>query len=124
MNHIWFKNAIIYSLDIETFYDGNGDGIGDFSGLITKLDYLSGLGITCIWLLPFYPSPNRDNGYDVTDYYNIDSRLGTLGDFAEFMDKATQLGIRVIVDLVVNHTSVQHPWFIEASQNPDSRYRN
>ena len=124
MNHIWFKNAIIYSLDIETFYDGNGDGIGDFSGLITKLDYLSGLGITCIWLLPFYPSPNRDNGYDVTDYYNTDSRLGTLGDFAEFMDKATQLGIRVIVDLVVNHTSVQHPWFIEASQNPDSGYRN
>lgn len=124
MNHIWYQNAIFYSLDVETFYDANGDGIGDFQGLIYKLDYISGLGVNCIWLLPFYPSPNRDNGYDVMDYYNIDSRLGTLGDFAEFLDKATQLGIRVIIDLVVNHTSIQHPWFEGAARNTESRYHN
>ncbi|WP_207429002.1 alpha-amylase family protein [Pedobacter sp. SYSU D00535] len=124
MNHIWYKNAIFYSLDIETFYDANGDGIGDFQGLIQKLDYLSGLGITCIWLLPFFPSPNRDNGYDITDYYNVDPRLGTLGDFAELMDKAGQLGIRILIDLVVNHTSIDHPWFQEAVENPQSGYFN
>lgn len=124
MNHIWYKNAVFYSLDIETFYDANGDGIGDFQGLIQKLDYLSGLGINCIWLLPFFPSPNRDNGYDVTDYYNIDPRLGTLGDFAEFMDKAGQLGIRVVIDLVVNHTSIEHPWFKQAVNDPHSKYFN
>lgn len=124
MNQIWFKNAILYSLDVERFYDENGDGIGDFQGLTTKLDYLSALGINCLWLLPFYPSPNRDNGYDVTDYYNIDPRLGTLGDFSKFMDKADQLGIRVIIDLVVNHTSVEHPWFLEAAKNPESDYRD
>lgn len=122
MNHIWYKNAVFYSLDVETFYDANGDGIGDFQGLIQKLDYLSGLGINCIWLLPFFPSPNRDNGYDVTDYYNIDPRLGTLGDFAEFMDKADQLGIRVLIDLVVNHTSTEHPWFRQAVNDPQSKY--
>ncbi|HEY1024019.1 MAG TPA: alpha-amylase family protein [Sphingobacteriaceae bacterium] len=124
MNHIWYKNAIIYSLDIETFYDSNGDGTGDFQGLIKKLDYLAGLGINCIWLLPFYPSPNRDNGYDVLDYYNVDNRLGTLGDFAEFMDKASGLGIKIIVDLVVNHTSIQHPWFQEARKDAASKYYN
>ncbi len=124
MKHIWYKNAIFYSLDVETFYDANGDGTGDFQGLINKLDYISGLGVNCIWLLPFFPSPNRDNGYDVTDYYNIDPRLGSLGDFAEFMDKASQLGIRVVIDLVVNHTSIKHPWFKEASGNPDSKYFN
>lgn len=124
MNHIWYKNAIIYSLDIETFYDSNGDGIGDFQGLIEKLDYLAGLGINCIWLLPFYPSPNRDNGYDVTDYYNVDRRLGTLGDFAEFMDKASEYGIKIILDLVVNHTSIQHPWFQEARKDPKSTHHH
>lgn len=120
----WFKNAIVYSLDVETFLDGNGDGIGDFQGLISKLDYLSGLGITCIWLLPFYPSPNRDNGYDVKDYYNVDERLGDLGDFTQFMSRCKALGIKVVIDLVVNHTSNEHPWFLEARKNKTSPYRS
>src|SRR5688500_7166330 len=111
MNNAWYKNAVFYSLDVETFYDSNGDGIGDFGGLISKLDYIAGLGANCIWLLPFYPSPNHDNGYDVMDYFSVDDRLGTLGDFSIFLEKAEQLGIRVIIDLVVNHTSIKHPWF-------------
>jgi maltose alpha-D-glucosyltransferase / alpha-amylase len=123
MQNLWYKNAIAYSLDVETFVDSNGDGIGDFHGLTQRLEYLSGLGITCLWLLPFYPSPNRDNGYDVMDYYNVDPRLGTLGDFVEFMHQARERGIRVIVDLVVNHTSIQHPWF-QAARHKDSQYRD
>lgn len=122
MRDLWYKNAIIYCLDVETFQDSNDDGVGDFRGLTDRLDYLVGLGITCIWLLPFYPSPNRDNGYDVMDYYNVDSCFGTLGDFVEFMHQAGEHGIRVIIDLVVNHTSNQHPWFQAACQNPDSPY--
>jgi maltose alpha-D-glucosyltransferase / alpha-amylase len=120
----WYRNAIFYSLDVESFYDSNGDGIGDFIGLTRKLDYLAGLGINCIWLLPFYPSPNRDNGYDVMDYYNVDPPLGTLGDFALFMERASQLGIKVIIDLVVNHTSIQHPWFREARKSKDSPFHD
>lgn len=120
---LWYKRAIIYALDVETFQDSNGDGIGDFQGLIGRLDYLATLGITCIWLLPFYPTPNRDNGYDVMDYYNVDSRLGTLGDFAAFIREANERGMRVIVDLVVNHTSDQHPWFQQARRDRDSKYR-
>jgi maltose alpha-D-glucosyltransferase/alpha-amylase len=102
--------------------DGNGDGIGDFEGLMIRLDQLASIGITCIWLLPFYPTPNRDNGYDVSDYYNVDPRLGTLGDFVEFINRAQGLGIRVMVDLVVNHTSVDHPWFQDARKGPKSKY--
>jgi len=124
MQPSWYKNAIFYSLDVETFYDSNGDGIGDFEGLTAKLDYIASLGVTCLWLLPFYPSPNRDNGYDIMDYYNVDSRLGTLGDFAEFMHQAQERGIRVLVDLVVNHTSNQHPWFQESRKSPDSPFRD
>ena len=124
MSDLWHKDAIIYCLDVETFQDSNGDGIGDFRGLISRLDYLRGLGVTCLWLLPFYPSPNRDNGYDVIDYYGVDSRLGTLGDFVEFMREARGRGLRVIVDLVVNHTSDQHPWFQSARSDPDSPYRD
>ncbi len=120
----WYKRACIYSLDVETFQDSNGDGIGDFPGLTSRLDYLAGLGITCVWLLPFYPSPNRDNGYDITDYYGVDARLGTLGDFVEFIHAAQERGIRVLIDLVVNHTSDQHPWFQAARSNPDSPYRD
>ena len=119
----WYKNAIIYCLDVETFQDSDGDGVGDFKGLTSRLDYLWSLGVTCIWLLPFYPSPNRDNGYDVTDYYGVDERLGKPGDVAEFLHGAEQRGIRVIVDLVVNHTSDQHPWFQAARSDPNSRYR-
>lgn len=121
---LWYKRAVVYALDVETFQDSNNDGIGDFQGLISRLDYLATLGITCIWLLPFYPTPNRDNGYDVMDYYNVDKRLGDLGDFAIFIKEANERGMKVIVDLVINHTSDQHPWFQEARRNPDSKHRN
>jgi maltose alpha-D-glucosyltransferase / alpha-amylase len=124
MQDQWYKNAIAYSLDVETFMDSDGDGVGDFQGLTHCLDHLAGLGITCLWLLPFYPSPNRDNGYDVMDYYNVDPRLGTLGDFVEFMYQARERGIRVLVDLVVNHTSIQHPWFQAARVDKNSKYRD
>lgn len=124
MKDLWYKNAIVYSLDVETFMDSDGNGVGDFQGLINRLDYLSALGITCLWLLPFYPSPNRDNGYDVMDYYNIDPRLGTLGDFVEFMHQARERGIRVLIDLVVNHTSNQHPWFVAAKSDKNSKYHD
>ncbi|WP_035993629.1 alpha-amylase family protein [Leptolyngbya sp. KIOST-1] len=122
MLDLWYKNAVIYCLDIETYMDGNGDGIGDFVGLTQRLDYLTGLGITCVWLMPFYPSPNKDNGYDVMDYYSVDPRLGSLGDFVEFSRRAEERGIRIIVDLVVNHTSDQHPWFQEAVRDRESKY--
>ncbi|GAA4332438.1 alpha-amylase family protein [Flaviaesturariibacter amylovorans] len=124
MEEAWYRNAIFYSLDVETFHDGNGDGIGDFAGLTEKLEYLHGLGIDCLWLLPFYPSPNRDNGYDVMDYYNVDSRLGSLGDFAQFLNKAERLGIRVLIDLVLNHTSVKHPWFQAARRSPEDPHHD
>lgn len=124
MLDLWYKNAIIYCLDVDVFMDGNGDGIGDFIGLIERLDYLAGLGINCIWLMPFYPTPNRDNGYDITDYYSVEPRLGTLGDFVEFTRQANHRGMRVIVDLVVNHTSSEHPWFQAACRDKNSKYRN
>ena len=123
MAKYWYKNAIIYSVHVETFMDSNGDGIGDFRGLTRSLDYLAGLGITCIWLLPFFPSPNRDHGYDISDYLNVDPRYGTLGHFVEFLDAAEERGIRVIIDLVINHTSVDHPWFRQARKDKNSRYR-
>ena len=104
--------------------DANGDGVGDFQGLTRRLDYLHGLGITTIWLMPFQPSPCRDDGYDISDYYGVNSRHGTLGDFVEFTHGAEQRGIRVIMDLVVNHTSDRHPWFQEARRDPNSKYRD
>ena len=121
---LWYKNAVIYCLSVGTFMDANGDGIGDFQGLMRRLDYLHGLGITTIWLMPFQPSPQRDDGYDISDYYGVNSRYGTLGDFVEFTHGAEQRGIRVIIDLVVNHTSNQHPWFQEARSDPNSKYRD
>ena len=108
---LWWKNGVIYCLDVEKFMDGNGDGVGDFVGLTQKVDYLAGLGVTCLWLMPFYASPNRDDGYDVSDYYAIDPRLGTFGDFVDFMRTAHDRGLRVIAELVVNHTSEEHLWF-------------
>jgi maltose alpha-D-glucosyltransferase / alpha-amylase len=123
IHDLWYKNAVIYCLNVETFIDSNGDGVGDFVGLTDKLAYLSGLGVTCIWLMPFYGSPNRDDGYDVSDYYGVHPRTGTFGDVVEFMNRAKQLGLRVIVDLVVNHTSDQHPWFKAARKDPHSPYR-
>jgi maltose alpha-D-glucosyltransferase/alpha-amylase len=124
INDLWYKNAIVYCLSVETFMDANGDGIGDFQGLQRRLDYLAGLGINAIWLMPFQVSPGRDDGYDVSDYYNVDPRYGTLGDFVEFTHAAEQRGIRVLIDLVVNHTSDQHPWFKEAREDKNSRYRD
>lgn len=123
MAKYWYKNAIIYSVHVEMFMDANGDGIGDFQGLTRSLDYLAGLGITCIWLLPFFPSPNRDHGYDISDYLNVDPRYGTLGHFVEFLDAAEERGIRVIIDLVLNHTSTDHRWFQEARKDKNSKYR-
>jgi trehalose synthase len=110
----WWKNAIVYCLDVETYLDSDGDGIGDFQGLLGHIDYLAGLGVTCLWLMPFQPTPNRDDGYDVSDYYAVDPRLGTLGDFVELVRTAHDRGLRVIVDLVLNHTSDEHPWFQDA----------
>ena len=115
---LWWKNAVIYCLDVETFTDSNGDGHGDFQGLSQQVDYLADLGVTCIWLMPFYPTPGRDDGYDISDFYGVDPRLGTLGDFVEFMRTAHDRGMRVIADLVANHTSDQHPWFQSARAEP------
>ncbi|MEF2073703.1 alpha-amylase family protein [Consotaella aegiceratis] len=123
MLNLWYKNAVIYCVDVDAFKDSNGDGYGDFRGLTDSLDHIQALGATCIWLLPFYPTPDRDNGYDITDYYNVDPRLGTLGDFVDFMNAANDRGLRVIVDLVVNHTSIDHPWF-QASRAGDAKYRD
>ena len=120
----WYKQSIIYSLDVETFKDGNGDGIGDFQGLTQSCRYLSALGVDCVWLLPFFPTPNRDNGYDVMDYYAVDPRLGTLGDFVEFMHEARNHHLRVIIDLAINHTSIQHPWFEQARRSRDNPFHN
>jgi len=124
INDLWYKNAIIYSLSVGTYLDANGDGIGDFRGLMRRLDYLQGLGITALWLMPFQPSPGRDDGYDVADFYGVDPRYGTLGDFVEFSHGCAQRGIRVLIDLVVNHTSDQHPWFRQARADPESSYRD
>ena len=124
INDLWYKNAVIYCLSVGTFMDANADGIGDFQGLMRRLDYLHGLGITAIWMMPFQSSPCRDDGYDIADYYGVNSRHGTLGDFVEFTHGAKQRGIRVIIDLVVNHTSDQHSWFKEARSDPNSKYRD
>jgi len=124
IDDLWYKNAIIYCLDIEKYVDANGDGVGDFEGLTRRLDYLAGLGVTCVWLQPFYRSPNRDNGYDVADYYGVHPKLGTFGEFVDLMNHAEQIGLRVIVDLVVNHTSDRHHWFQSARRDPLSPYRD
>ncbi len=121
---LWYKQAVIYCLDVEKYMDASGDGVGDFEGLSRRLDYLAGLGVTCLWLQPFYPTPNRDNGYDISDYYGVHDRHGNLGDFVEMMNHARALGMRVIVDLVVNHTSMEHPWFQAARKDPKSPFRS
>jgi maltose alpha-D-glucosyltransferase/alpha-amylase len=124
IDDLWYKNAIIYCLSVGSFMDANGDGVGDFPGVMRRLDYLQGLGVTAIWLMPFQPSPMRDDGYDITDYYGVDPRYGTLGDFVEFAHGCKQRGIRVLIDLVVNHTSDQHPWFQQARRDARSPYRD
>jgi maltose alpha-D-glucosyltransferase / alpha-amylase len=121
---LWYKNAVIYSLDLETFMDGNGDGNGDFEGLKLRLDYLHALGVDTLWLAPFQPSPNKDNGYDISDYYGVDPRHGSSGEFVEFMHQASKRGIKVIMDLVVNHTSDEHPWFQDSRSSKSSKHRD
>ena len=121
----WYKDAIIYELHIKAFKDGNGDGIGDFKGLMQKLDYLEDLGVTAIWLLPFYPSPLRDDGYDIADYYSINPSYGNMQDFKLFVKEAHRRGLKVITELVINHTSDQHPWFQRARNSKiGSRHRD
>ncbi len=114
----WYKDAVFYELRVRAFHDANGDGIGDFAGLTQKLDYLSDLGITALWLLPFYPSPLRDDGYDIADYCAVHPAVGTLEDFRVFVDAAHARGIRVVTELVLNHTSDSHAWFQRARRAP------
>jgi trehalose synthase len=121
---VWWKNAVVYCLDVETFLDTDGDGCGDLRGLCDRIDYLAGLGIGCMWLMPFMPSQQRDDGYDITDFYGVDPRLGTHGDMVELIRTARDRGIRVIADLVVNHTSDRHPWFQDARRGPDSPFHD
>jgi maltose alpha-D-glucosyltransferase/alpha-amylase len=124
IDDLWYKNAVFYCLSVGSFMDADGDGVGDFKGLTRRLDYLDGLGVTAIWLMPFQPSPGKDDGYDISDYYGVDPKYGTLGDFVEFTHGCHQRGIRVIIDLVVNHTSDQHAWFKDARNSKDSKYRD
>jgi maltose alpha-D-glucosyltransferase/alpha-amylase len=120
----WYKRAIVYCLDVQTFQDSDGDGIGDLAGLTSRLDYLSRLGVTCLWLNPIHPTPNRDDGYDVADFYGVDPHIGTLGDFVELVHQAGNRGLRVIIDLVVNHTSNEHPWFQAARSDSGSPFHD
>jgi maltose alpha-D-glucosyltransferase / alpha-amylase len=114
---------VVYSLDVRAFQDSDGDGVGDLPGLVSRLDYLSRLGVTALWLGPIHPSPQRDGGHDVVDHYGIDPTLGSLGDFAELMNRAEERGLRILLDLVVNHTSDEHPWFQAARRDPRSPFR-
>lgn len=121
---LWWKTAVFYNLNVETYLDWNDDGIGDLEGLAHRIDYLAELGVTCLWLAPFYPSPRLDNGYDIADYFGVNERNGHLGDFVEVVRTARDRGLRVIVDLVVNHTSDTHRWFQSARSSRDSRFRD
>ena len=121
---LWYKDAVIYQVHVRTFHDSNGDGIGDFPGLEQKLDYLQELGVNAIWLMPFFPSPLRDDGYDIADYYSVHPSYGTLEDFQKVLHAAHERGIRVIIEMVLNHTSDQHPWFHEARSSQDNPRRD
>ncbi|MEP7762482.1 alpha-amylase family protein [Sanguibacter sp. 25GB23B1] len=121
---LWWKTAVVYCLDVETFMDWDDDGIGDLAGLAQRMDHLVELGVTCLWLMPFYPTPDRDDGYDITDFYGVDPRLGHHGDLVEILRTAKDRGMRVIADLVVNHTSDKHPWFKAARSSKSSPYRD
>ncbi|MDP9251148.1 MAG: alpha-amylase family glycosyl hydrolase, partial [Chloroflexota bacterium] len=123
-DRLWYKDAIIYELNVRGYLDGSGDGVGDFAGLTQKLDYLASLGVTALWLLPFYPSPLRDGGYDIADYNGVHPAYGTLRDFETFVSEAHKRGLRVITELVLNHTSDQHPWFVDARSSPASDHRD
>lgn len=121
---LWYKTAVIYCVDVESFLDSDGDGIGDLQGVTQRIDYLAQLDVTCLWLMPFYPSPRKDHGYDITDGYAVDPRYGDAGDFVELIRVAHDRGLKVIIDLVINHTSDQHPWFRQARRSKDSAYRD
>jgi len=120
----WYKNAVFYEVYVRAFYDSNGDGHGDLRGLMQKLDYFLELGVDCLWLLPIYPSPLDDDGYDIADYYGVLSEYGDMGDFKTLLDEAHARGIRIVTDLVLNHTSDQHPWFQAARSDRSSPFRN
>ncbi|HEY0166302.1 MAG TPA: alpha-amylase family protein [Jatrophihabitans sp.] len=124
MSERWYKEAVIYCVEVDTYQDSDGDGCGDLPGLTSRLDYLARLGVTCLWLNPIHPSPKLDGGYDISDYYGVHPQLGTLGDFVELATQARSRGIRLVLDLVVNHTSDQHPWFQSARSDPKSAYRD
>ena len=121
---MWFKDAVFYQIPVKSYMDASGDGIGDFSGLTEKLDYIQGLGVTGIWIMPMYPSPQRDDGYDISDFVSINPDYGTVEDFRRFIDGAHERGLRVVADLVMNHTSDAHEWFQQARSSPDSPYRD
>ena len=121
---LWYKDAVFYELHVRAFQDANSDGIGDFAGLTSRLDYLKELGVDCLWLLPFYPSPLRDDGYDVSDHRAVHPDYGTTADFERFLEAAHAHGLRVIADFVMNHTSDQHPWFQAARRAPGSPYHD
>ena len=120
----WYKDAVFYEIHVKAFFDADGNGIGDFAGLTAKLDYVRELGVDCLWILPMYPSPLRDDGYDIADFYGIHASYGNVEDFQKFLDAAHERGLRVIADLVMNHTSDQHPWFQAARADRASPYRD
>ena len=120
----WYRNAIFYEVPVRAYRDSNGDGIGDLAGMVEKLEYLADLGVDCIWINPIYPSPLKDDGYDISDYYAIHPDYGNLDDFKHLVAQAHRRGLRLITDLVVNHTSDQHPWFKEARSSRNSPYRD
>src|SRR5438270_4855729 len=124
-DRLWFKDAVIYQLHVKAYFDSNNDGIGDFAGLTQKLDYLKDMGVTALWLLPFYRSPLRDDGYDISNYREIHPAYGTMRDFRRFVDACHDRGLRVVTELVINHTSDQHPWFARARRaKPGSPLRD
>jgi maltose alpha-D-glucosyltransferase/alpha-amylase len=120
----WYKNAVFYEVHIRSFCDSNGDGRGDLAGITSKLDYIKELGVDCIWLLPMFPSPLKDDGYDIADYFNVHPDYGTVEDFKTLVNEAHARGIRIIADLVLNHTSDEHPWFVAARSSRDNPYRD
>lgn len=124
MEQPWWKKAVVYQIYPKSFKDTNGDGIGDLEGIIEKLDYLKKLGIDVIWLTPVYPSPQRDNGYDISDYYAIDETYGTMEIFEQLLIEAHARNIKIMMDIVVNHTSTAHRWFIESASSKDNPYRD
>ena len=124
MKKKWWHNSVVYQIYPKSFCDSNNDGIGDLNGIISKLDYLKNLGIDVIWLSPVYKSPNDDNGYDISDYYDIMDEFGTMEDMDRLLKEANNRNIKILMDLVVNHTSSEHKWFKEAIKNKDSKYRD